>query len=41
MEDYVKCELINGGSPRYLNTFSNCLLLTVHMSIHARYCCYC
>ena len=23
MEDYIKCELTGGGSPRLLNTFSN------------------
>ena len=23
MENYIRCELITGGSPRHLNTFSN------------------
>ena len=30
MEDYIKCELIGGGSPRHLNTFSNLLIVAVH-----------
>ena len=34
VEDYIKCELIVGGSPRYLNTFSNlfnCCLCSTHI----------
>ena len=37
MEDCIKCELVGGGSPRYLNTFSNflfyfyCWLYTAHI----------
>ena len=31
MEDYIKCGLIGGGSPRYLNTFSNLLIVAVHV----------
>ena len=27
MEDYIKCELIGGGSPRHINTFSNLLIV--------------
>ena len=30
MEDYIKCELIGGGSPRYLNTIYNSLIVAVH-----------
>ena len=42
MEDYIKCELIGGGSPRHLNTFLTCLLLlyTTHISTRAMCCCY-
>ena len=42
MEDY-KCELIDGGSPRHLNIFSNLFIVgcTLHTSTHAMYCCYC
>ena len=29
MEDY-KCELVGGGSPRYLNTFLNLFIVAVH-----------
>ena len=34
MEDYIKCELIGGGSPRHFNTFLTCLLLlyTTHIN---------
>ena len=28
--EYIKCELIGGGSPRYLNTFSNLYIVAVH-----------
>ena len=38
MEDYIKCELIDGRS-RYLNTFSNLFIIAIHISIHAMYCC--
>ena len=36
MEDYNKCKLSGGGSPRHLNTFSNLFLLlyTTHISTH-------
>ena len=36
----MKCNLIGGGSPRYLNTFLTCLLLlyTTYLSSHAMYC---
>ena len=43
----IKCELIGGGSPRYLNTFSNLFIVgcTLHnqhsVCIVAMYCCYC
>ena len=30
MEDYIKCELIGGVSPRHLNTFSNLCIVSVH-----------
>ena len=30
MEDYTKCELIGGGFPRHLNTFSNLFVVAVH-----------
>ena len=30
MEDYIKCELIDGVSLRYLNTFSNLFIVAVH-----------
>ena len=30
MEDYIKCELIDGGSPRYLDTISNLLIVAIH-----------
>ena len=30
MGDYIKCELSVGGSPRYLNTFSNLFIVSVH-----------
>ena len=29
-EDYIKCELIGGGSSRYLNTISNLCIVAVH-----------
>ena len=28
--EYIKCELIGGGSSRHLNTFSNLLIVAVH-----------
>ena len=43
MEDYIKCELIGGGSPRHLNTFFRLYSVvggTLHISIHAMYFCY-
>ena len=44
MEDYIKCELIHGGSPRHLNTLKKNQLLycccTAHISTHAIHC-YC
>ena len=30
MKDYNKCEKIGGGSPRYLNTFSNLFIVAVY-----------
>ena len=30
MKDYIKCELIGGGSPRHLNTFSDLFIVVVH-----------
>ena len=30
MEDYIKYELIGGGSPGHLNTFSNLFIVAVH-----------
>ena len=34
MENYIKCELSGGGSPRHLNTISSWLLLsTTHLAI--------
>ena len=30
MEDHIKCELMGGGSPRHLNTFSNLFIVAVH-----------
>ena len=30
MEDYIKCELICGGSPRHINTLSNLYIVAVH-----------
>ena len=38
MEDYIKCELIGGGSPRHLNTFSNSYIVAVHYT-HINKCC--
>ena len=39
MEDYIKCELIDGGSLRHSNTFSNLFIVAVHyISTHAMYC---
>ena len=42
MEDYIKCELIGGGSLD-IKIFPTCLLLLyVHIYQHnAMYCCYC
>ena len=31
-EDYIKCELIGGGSPRHLNTISNLYIVAVHFT---------
>ena len=33
MEDYIKCELISGGSPRHLNTLKKNLFIVLV------YCC--
>ena len=30
VEDYIKCELSGGGSPRHLNSFSNLSIVAVH-----------
>ena len=30
MENYIKWELIGGGSPRHLNTLSNVFIVAVH-----------
>ena len=30
MEKYIKCELISGGSSRYLHTFSDLSIVAVH-----------
>ncbi len=30
MADYTKCELSAGGSPGFLNTFSNLFIVAVH-----------
>ena len=30
MDDHIKYELIGGGSPRYLDSFSNLFVLAVH-----------
>ena len=40
MEDYIKYEMVGGGSPRHLNTFSNlfCCCCTLHTSLHLKYC---
>ena len=32
VEDYTKCELIGGGSPIHLYTFSNLFIAAVHYS---------
>ena len=37
MEDYLKCELMGGGSPRHLNTFSNMFIIDVHYT-HGNTC---
>ena len=39
MEDYIKCELVGGGSPRHLNTFSNLFIVAVHYT-HIQYMLY-
>ena len=36
MEDYIKCELIGGGFPRHLNTFSNSFIVAV-LYTHTKY----
>ena len=38
MEDYIKCEQIDGESPRYLNTFSNSHIVAVYYT-HINTCC--
>ena len=37
MEDYIKCELIGGGSRRHLNTFSSLFIVAVHYT-HSNTC---
>ena len=37
MEDYIKCELIGGGSPRDIETFSNMFIVAVRYT-HANTC---
>ena len=39
-EDYIKSELIGGGSPKYLNNFSNFILIIL-LAIHSTHinCC--
>ena len=38
MEDYIKCELIGGGSSRHLKPFSNLFIVAVHYThINTRY----
>ena len=40
MEDYIKCELSDGGSPRHLNTFSNLFIVAGHYTLtSSRYYC--
>ena len=41
MEEYIKCEMIGGVSPRYLNTFSNLFNVgcTLH-TYHSMHCCF-
>ena len=34
MENYIKCELTGGGSPRHLNTFSNLFIVVHYTSQH-------
>ena len=44
VEDYIKCELIDGRSSRHLNSFFQLLLLAVnytHQYMLCMYCCYC
>ena len=38
MEDYIKCELIGGGSLRHLNTFSNLYIVAVHCTHQSMLC---
>ena len=38
MEDNIKYELIGGGSPRHLNTFSNLYIVTVHYTYQYMLC---
>ena len=37
VEDYIKCELIGGGYPRHLNTFSNLFIVAVLNNISTCY----
>ena len=30
MEDYIKCELISGGSPKHVSTLSSVFIVAVH-----------
>ena len=40
-EDYIKSELVGGGLPKYLNNFSNSILIVL-LAIHSTHinCCY-
>ena len=38
MKDYIMCELIDGGSPRHLNSFSNLSIIAVHYTRQSTLC---
>ena len=38
MVDYIKCELIGGGPPRHLNTFSKLFDVAVHYTYQYTLC---
>ena len=38
MEDYIKCELMGGGFPSVLNTFSNLFIVAVHYTYQYMLC---